>query len=137
MCHEQSQNCKYSGHSSTSHSYKYTVNFCGYYLTLFVVCSLQEAKQDVPQEIYKYNMVTKKKSSKLYGDFGPKTDLVGKTATKILFDWYSKVEYINPCWFTWKIATFVMDDYDNYLPIENVWAIRSFHDYCIRIIEYG
>jgi hypothetical protein len=52
------------------------------------VAVLQEASQAVPPEIYKYNMVTKKKTSKLYGDFGPKTDadLVNKKATKIVFD---------------------------------------------------
>lgn len=47
---------------------------------------LQEAGQEVPQEIYKYPMITKKKQSKLYGDFGPKTELQGKKATKITFD---------------------------------------------------
>lgn len=47
---------------------------------------LQEANQEVPQDIYKYPMITKKKTSKMYGDFGPKTDLVGKKATKISFD---------------------------------------------------
>ncbi len=47
---------------------------------------LQQAKQEVPQSIYKYPLLTKKKTDKLYGDFGPKADLVGKTATKITFD---------------------------------------------------
>ncbi len=47
---------------------------------------LQEANQEVPQEIFKYPMVTKKKQSKLYGDFGPKTELAGMKATKITFD---------------------------------------------------
>lgn len=47
---------------------------------------LQEANQEVPQEIFKYQMVTKKKTSKLYGDFGPKADISGKKATKITFD---------------------------------------------------
>ena len=47
---------------------------------------LQKGNQDVPQEIFKYPMVTKKKSSKMYGDFGPKEDLIGKKATKIVFD---------------------------------------------------
>jgi ATP-dependent RNA helicase DBP3 len=47
---------------------------------------LQEASQDVPKEIFKYSMVTKKKTSKVYGDFGPKEDLVGKKSTKIVFD---------------------------------------------------
>ena len=47
---------------------------------------LQEAGQEVPQSIYKYPMLTKKKTSKLYGDFGPKAELAGKTATKITFD---------------------------------------------------
>ena len=53
-----------------------------------LVAVLKEANQEVPQEIFKYNMVTKKKTSKLYGDFGPKTDadLVNKKATKIVFD---------------------------------------------------
>ena len=46
---------------------------------------LQEANQEVPQEIFKYQMVTKKKTSKLYGDFGPKAELAGKKATKITF----------------------------------------------------
>jgi len=47
---------------------------------------LQEANQEVPKEIMKYPMVTKKKTSKLYGDFGPKDDLVGKTAKKTVFE---------------------------------------------------
>lgn len=47
---------------------------------------LQQANQEVPKEIYKYPLITKKKSDKLYGDFGPKADLVGKKATKITFD---------------------------------------------------
>mmetsp|Transcript_5819 Transcript_5819/g.6021 ORF Transcript_5819/g.6021 Transcript_5819/m.6021 type:complete len:466 (+) Transcript_5819:197-1594(+) len=47
---------------------------------------LQDANQPVPQEIYQYPLVTKKKQSKLYGDFGPKTELAGKKATKITFD---------------------------------------------------
>ena len=47
---------------------------------------LQEANQAVPQEIYKFPMLTKKKESKLYGAFGPKTDIAGKKATKITFD---------------------------------------------------
>mmetsp|Transcript_30050 Transcript_30050/g.28720 ORF Transcript_30050/g.28720 Transcript_30050/m.28720 type:complete len:579 (+) Transcript_30050:96-1832(+) len=51
-----------------------------------LVAVLQEAKQEIPQEIYQYPMVTKKKSSKLYGDFGPKADLQGKKSTKITFD---------------------------------------------------
>lgn len=29
---------------------------------------------------------TKKKTHAVYGDFGPKEDLIGKTATKITFD---------------------------------------------------
>lgn len=51
-----------------------------------LVAVLQEAGQAVPQEIFKYSMVTKKKTSKLYGDFGPKAELAGKKATKITFD---------------------------------------------------
>ena len=51
-----------------------------------LVAVLQEAKQEVPQSIYQYPLVTKKKQSKLYGDFGPKADLAGKKATKITFD---------------------------------------------------
>jgi len=47
---------------------------------------LREANQEVPESIMKYPMVTKKKTSALYGDFGPKEGLVGKTATKIVFD---------------------------------------------------
>ena len=47
---------------------------------------LQEANQEVPVEIMKYPMVTKKKTSKLYGDFGPKDDLVGQTAKKTVFE---------------------------------------------------
>jgi len=47
---------------------------------------LQEANQPVPQEIYKYPMITKKKESKLYGAFGPKDGASGKKATKITFD---------------------------------------------------
>ena len=30
-------------------------------------------------------MVTKRKKDKTYGDFGPKADLVGKTATRMTF----------------------------------------------------
>jgi ATP-dependent RNA helicase DBP3 len=51
-----------------------------------LVAVLQEAKQEVPESIYQYQMVTKKKTSKLYGDFGPKAELMGKKATKITFD---------------------------------------------------
>lgn len=51
-----------------------------------LVAVLQEANQEVPPEIYKYPLVTKKKQSKLYGDFGPKVELAGKKATKITFD---------------------------------------------------
>jgi ATP-dependent RNA helicase DBP3 len=51
-----------------------------------LVSVLQDANQQVPQEIYKYPMITKKKTSKLYGDFGPKAELAGKKATKITFD---------------------------------------------------
>ena len=47
---------------------------------------LSEANQSIPQEIYKFPMTTKKKTSKLYGDFGPKAELQGKKATKITFD---------------------------------------------------
>jgi ATP-dependent RNA helicase DBP3 len=47
---------------------------------------LQEAGQEVPKEIYQYPLVTKKKTSKLYGDFGPKAELNGQKATKITFD---------------------------------------------------
>lgn len=47
---------------------------------------LQEAGQAVPESIYQFPMMTKKKTSKLYGDFGPKNDLAGKKATKITFD---------------------------------------------------
>jgi ATP-dependent RNA helicase DBP3 len=47
---------------------------------------LQEANQPVPEEIFRYPMLTKKKTSKVYGDFGPKVELSGKTATKIKFD---------------------------------------------------
>ena len=47
---------------------------------------LQEANQEVPNEIYKYPMVTKKTVDKTYGAFGPKKDLIGKKATKITFD---------------------------------------------------
>ena len=47
---------------------------------------LKQANQDVPKEIFKYPMVTKKKVDKTYGDFGPKADLIGKKATKITFD---------------------------------------------------
>ena len=47
---------------------------------------LQQAGQNVPKEIYKYPLVTKKKVDKTYGDFGPKADLIGKKATKITFD---------------------------------------------------
>jgi ATP-dependent RNA helicase DBP3 len=47
---------------------------------------LQEAGQEVPQEIYRFPMLTKKKESKLYGAFGPKDGMAGKKATKITFD---------------------------------------------------
>ena len=47
---------------------------------------LQEANQEVPAEIYKFPMITKKKESKLYGAFGPKNNIAGKKATKITFD---------------------------------------------------
>ena len=47
---------------------------------------LQEAKQEVPKEIYKYPMITKKVIDKTYGAFGPKKDLIGKKSTKITFD---------------------------------------------------
>jgi len=47
---------------------------------------LQQANQEVPKEIYKYPLITKKKKSATYGDFGPKADLIGKKATKITFD---------------------------------------------------
>lgn len=51
-----------------------------------LVAVLQEAGQEVPPEIYRYQMVTKKKASKLYGDFGPNKELQGKKSTKIVFD---------------------------------------------------
>lgn len=51
-----------------------------------LVAVLQDAKQEVPKEIYKYPLITKKAKSKLYGDFGPKTELAGKKATKIVFE---------------------------------------------------
>jgi hypothetical protein len=51
-----------------------------------LVAVLTEAKQAIPAEIYQYPMVTKKRTSKLYGDFGPKAELAGKKATKITFD---------------------------------------------------
>eukprot|EP01038_Epipyxis_sp_PR26KG_P009905 gene9905-13325_t len=51
-----------------------------------LVAVLQEANQVIPQEIYQYPLITKKKQSKLYGDHGPKPDLFGKKATKITFD---------------------------------------------------
>lgn len=51
-----------------------------------LVAVLQEANQEVPQSIYQYPLITKKKQSKLYGDFGPKAELIGKKATKITFD---------------------------------------------------
>ena len=47
---------------------------------------LKQANQAVPESIYKYPMVTKKKEDKNYGAFGPKADLVGKKATKTTFD---------------------------------------------------
>jgi len=47
---------------------------------------MQEAGQTVPQEIYRFPMLTKKKESKLYGAFGPKEGMAGKKATKITFD---------------------------------------------------
>jgi hypothetical protein len=47
---------------------------------------LQEAGQDVPKEMYKYPMITKKTVDKTYGAFGPKKDLVGLKATKKTFD---------------------------------------------------
>lgn len=47
---------------------------------------LQEANQDVPKDIYKYPMVTKKVVDKTYGAFGPKKDLIGLKAKKTTFD---------------------------------------------------
>ena len=46
---------------------------------------LKEAGADIPSEIYKYPLITKRKEDKNYGAFGPKADLVGKKATKITF----------------------------------------------------
>jgi ATP-dependent RNA helicase DBP3 len=71
------------GASGVSHTF-----FCDVDKSLAgaLVSVLKEANQEIPNDIYKYSMVTKKKQSKLYGDFGPKAELAGKKATKIVFD---------------------------------------------------
>ena len=47
---------------------------------------LNRAKQEVPKEMYRFSLTTKKKVDPLYGAFGPKKDLIGKKATHIKFD---------------------------------------------------
>ena len=51
------------------HEYIYAIYAIYYIRYILYIHSLQEAKQAVPQEIYKYSMVTKKKTSKLYGKY--------------------------------------------------------------------
>ena len=46
---------------------------------------LREAKMDVPQDLMKFGTTVKRKPHKTYGDFGPKADLIGLTATKKCF----------------------------------------------------
>ena len=51
-----------------------------------LVSVLKEANQEIPEAMFKYSMVTKKKEHATYGAFGPKVDLIGKKAIKIRFD---------------------------------------------------
>ena len=44
------------------------------------------AGADVPAELLKFGSTVKKKEDKNYGAFGPRADLAGKKATKIVFD---------------------------------------------------
>jgi ATP-dependent RNA helicase DBP3 len=71
------------GATGTSHTF-FTDDDKG--LAGALVGVLKQANQAVPESIYKYPMVTKKKEDKNYGAFGPKADLVGKKATKTTFD---------------------------------------------------
>ena len=47
---------------------------------------LRAAGADVPAELLKFGSTVKKKEDKNYGAFGPRADLAGKKATKIVFD---------------------------------------------------
>ncbi|QQP36555.1 Uncharacterized protein FKW44_021693 [Caligus rogercresseyi] len=50
---------------------------------------LKESKQDVPKDMYKFDLSVKRKEHKLYGSFGPKDydeELSNKKATRIVFD---------------------------------------------------
>uniref|UniRef100_A0A0K2TZX0 RNA helicase n=1 Tax=Lepeophtheirus salmonis TaxID=72036 RepID=A0A0K2TZX0_LEPSM len=50
---------------------------------------LKESNQDVPPEMYKFDLSVKRKEHKLYGSFGPKDydeELANKKATRIVFD---------------------------------------------------
>ncbi len=47
---------------------------------------LRQANMDVPKDLMKFGTTVKKKPHKTYGDFGPKADLIGLTATKKTFD---------------------------------------------------
>ena len=46
---------------------------------------LREAKQEIPQELYKFGTTVKKKESKLYGAHFKEVDL-SKKGSKITFD---------------------------------------------------
>jgi ATP-dependent RNA helicase DBP3 len=47
---------------------------------------LKAAGQEVPAELLKFGTTVKKKVDENYGNFGPREDMEGKTATKITFD---------------------------------------------------
>ena len=47
---------------------------------------LRAAGATVPPELLKFGSTVKKKEDKNYGAFGPRADLAGKKATKIVFD---------------------------------------------------
>ena len=47
---------------------------------------LRAAGADVPAELVRFGSTVKKKEDKNYGAFGPRADLAGKKATKIVFD---------------------------------------------------
>eukprot|EP00908_Phaeocystis_cordata_P017211 Transcript_28540.p1 GENE.Transcript_28540~~Transcript_28540.p1 ORF type:complete len:604 (-),score=289.02 Transcript_28540:152-1885(-) len=46
---------------------------------------LREASQEVPEALLRFGSAVKKKEHKVYGAFGPKEGMEGKTATKIVF----------------------------------------------------
>ena len=71
------------GASGTSHTF-FTDDDKG--LAGALVGVLKQANQAIPDAIYKYPMITKRKEDKNYGAFGPKADMVAKKATKTTFD---------------------------------------------------